>query len=190
MSDKVELNKNNIPHIAATLSAPERSASTENQSGQSVDKIRDIIFGGQMREYEARFAAVENRLIKESSRLRQDMEERMNSLENLVLREFETLSNKLQLERKERNESLLGIETLLKKADDLLSQRLGDVENKSMEELRKLRTQEYEDIKSLRNNLLDLREELNSQIEREVDALRKSKVDKAGIAALFAGGNP
>lgn len=190
MSEKLELNKPNIPHIAAALSAPERLSNVENETGQSVDKIRDIIFGGQMREYEARFAAVENRLIKESSRLRQDIEERMNSLENLVLREFETLSNKLQLEKKERNESLLTVETLLKKADDLLNQRLGDVETKNLEEIRKLRTQEYEDIKSVRNNLLDLREELNSQIEREIDSLRKSKVDKAGIAALFAGGNP
>lgn len=194
MSEKIEQNKNNmphnLPHIAAALVAPERAAHSENETGQSVDKIRDIIFGGQMREYEARFTAVENRLIKEATRLRQDTEERMSALENLVLREFETLSNKLQLEKKERNESLLTIETLLKKADDLLNQRLGDVENKSMEEVRKLRTQEYEDIKSLRNNLLDLREEMNTQIEREIDSLRKSKVDKAGIAALFAGGTP
>lgn len=190
MSEKIELSQNNIPHIAAALSAPERTSRSENETGQSVDKIRDIIFGGQMREYEARFAAVENRLVKESSRLRQDMEERMNSLENLVLREFETLSNKLQTEKKERNESLLTVETLLKKADDLLNQRLGDAENKSLEEIRKLRNQEYEDIKNLRKSLLDLREELNNQMEREIDSLRKSKVDKAGIAALFAGGNP
>jgi coenzyme F420-reducing hydrogenase alpha subunit len=178
--------------MTALLAAPERSTlfeSENGQSGQSVDKIRDIIFGGQMREYDARFAAVENRLNKESTRLRQDMSERMDSLENLVLREFETLSNKLQTEKKERNESLLTIESLLKKADDLLNQRLGDVENKGLEEVRKLRSQEYEDIKSLRSSLHDLREELNSQIEREIDALRKSKVDKAGIAALFAGGN-
>lgn len=190
MSEKLEPNKPNLPHIAAALSVADRSSHSENETGQSVDKIRDIIFGGQMREYEARFSAVENRLIKESSRLRQDMEDRMNALENLVLREFEALSNKLQLEKKERNESLLTVETLLKKSDDLLNQRLGDVENKNLEEVRKLRTQEYEDIKSLRNSLLDLREELSSQIEREINLLRKSKVDKAGIAALFAGSNP
>ena len=186
MSEKIELNK----PIAAVLSASERSSHSENENVQSVDKIRDIIFGGQMREYEARFTAVENRLIKEAARLRQDTEERMNALENLVLREFEALSHKLQQEKKERNESLLTVETLLKKADDLLNQRLGEVENKNLEEVRKLRNQEYEDIKHLRKSLLDLREELSSQIEREIDALRKSKVDKAGIAALFAGGNP
>lgn len=57
---KIELNKNHNSNIAATLSAAERLSHSENESGQSVDKIRDIIFGGQMREYEARFSAVEN----------------------------------------------------------------------------------------------------------------------------------
>jgi iron-sulfur cluster repair protein YtfE (RIC family) len=174
---------------AASVSVPPVHVAAPSEGNQNVDKIRDIIFGGQMREYDVRFAAVENRLIKESTRLRQDMEERMDSLENLVLREFETLNNKLQLEKKERNESLLSAESLLKKAHDLLSQRLGDLENKNLEEIRKLRNQEHEDIKNLRSNLHELREELSSHIDREIDALRKSKVDKAGIAALFAGGN-
>jgi DNA repair exonuclease SbcCD ATPase subunit len=189
VSEPIEPSKTTPPQLAASSAASEHATGFATESGQSVDKIRDIIFGGQMREYEARFAAVENRLNKESTRLRQDMADRMDALENLVLREFETLSNKLQTEKKERNESLLTVESLLKKADDLLNQRLGDVENKTLDEIRKLRTQEYEDIKSVRSHLQDLREELNTQIDREIDALRKSKVDKAGIAALFAGGN-
>lgn len=190
MSEPIQSTKNTSSAIATNLSVPEQQLDSSKDIGnQSVDKIRDIIFGGQMRDYETRFTMVENRLIKESNRLRHDMEERMNSLENLMLHEFEALTNKLQVEKKERNESLLTIESTLKKADDLLNQRLGDVENKSREEVRKLRSQEYEDIKTLRANLHELRDELNSQIEHEIDTLRKSKVDKAGIAALFAGGN-
>ena len=158
------------------------------EANQNVDKIRDIIFGGQMREYDNRFASIEERLTKENQRLRQDMEQRISALEALVQREFETLADKLRLEKKERNDSLLSIESSLKKADDLLNQRLGDLENKSLDEIRKLRNQEHEDIKNLRNDLHQLREETNAYFEKELDILRKTKVDRSSVAALFAGG--
>ena len=37
---------------------------------RNVDKIRDILFGGQMRDYEQRFARVEEETAKELNRLR------------------------------------------------------------------------------------------------------------------------
>lgn len=156
---------------------------------QNVDKIRDIIFGGQMREYDNRFASIEERLNKETQRLRQEVELRLSTLEALVQHEFETLADKFRLEKKERNDSLLSIESTLKKADDLLNQRLGDLENNSHDEIRKLRNQEHEDIKSLRSSLHQLREETNAQFEKELEILRKTKVDRSSVAALFAGGN-
>lgn len=181
---KNETVEESTPHAQ---SAVVQTADTD--SSQNVGKIRDIIFGGQMREYDNRFTSIEERLNKESLRLRQDIEQRMNSLETLLQSEFEALTDKLRLEKKERNDSLLSIESTLKKANELLSQRLGDLENKSLDEMRKLRNQEHEDIKSLRSNLQQLREETNAQFEKELDILRKTKVDRSSVAALFAGGN-
>jgi hypothetical protein len=34
-----------------------------------------------------------------------------------------------------------------------------------------------------------LREETNAQFEKEIEILRKTKVDRSSVAALFAGGN-
>ena len=182
---------NNIKDSETTMeTTPQKLSSViETDSGQNVDKIRDIIFGGEMRKYDNRFVSIEDRLSKETLHLRQDMEQRMNSLETLVQREFTVLADKLRLEKKERNDSFLSIESALKKANDLLNQRLGDLENKSLDEIRKLGNQEHEDIKALRNNLHQLREETNAQLEKELEILRKTKVDKASVAALFTSGN-
>jgi len=171
----------------STLTQNTAAPSTDNS--HNVDKIRDIIFGGQMREYDNRFAWIEERLSKENLHLRQDMELRISSLETLVQDEFEALSNKLRLEKKERNDSFLSIESTLKRADELLHQRLSELENKSLDEFRKLRNQEHEDIKNLRSSLHQLREETNAQFEKEIEILRKTKVDRSSVAALFAGGN-
>jgi len=161
----------------------------EIEGGQNINKIRDILFGAEIRKNESRFASLESQLKKETLHLREDMEIRMTALETLIQQEFETLTDKLQLEIKERQKSVSSIETSLKKANELLNQRLGELENKSLDELRKLRNQEHENIKSLRQNLHQLREETNALLEKELDVLRKTKIDKASIASLFTSDN-
>jgi hypothetical protein len=184
-----EKEKNNSQGLLSANSSEVKKANMDNEISPSVDKIRDIIFGGQMRDYEARFSALEARISKESARLRQDLEIRMDSLENLLQNEFESISNKLMLEKKERSESLLSTENSLKKNHDFLNQRLTELENKYLEEIRKLRNQEHDDVKALRSAIHELRQEITSQLEKEIETLRKTKVDKASVAALFAAGN-
>ena len=156
---------------------------------QNINKIRDILFGTEMRKNNSRFHSLEASLNKEAAHLREDMELRMSSLESLIQREFETLTDKFGLEKKERQKSLLSLENSLKKTNDLLNQRLGELENKSLDEIRKLRNQEHENVKGLRQNLHQLREETNNLLEKELDILRKTKIDKASIASLFASDN-
>ena len=49
------------------------AANGELREGANVDKIRDILFGSNMREYEKRFARLEERLTKSSDALRDDL---------------------------------------------------------------------------------------------------------------------
>ena len=48
----------------------------EGASGAgNLDKVRDLIFGGQMRDYDRKFARLEERLAKETADLRDEREE-------------------------------------------------------------------------------------------------------------------
>lgn len=156
------------------------------ENGQNINKIRDILFGAEMRKNDTRLASLETRFNQESAHLRADMEQRMDSIETLIRAEFETLTDKLQLEKKERQESLLAVDVSLKTADVLLTKRIGELETQSVDEIRKLRHQTHDDIKNLRHNLQKLREESQALMEKELDILRKTKIDKASIASLFS----
>ncbi|MCK5872331.1 MAG: hypothetical protein KAG26_05855 [Methylococcales bacterium] len=154
--------------------------------GQNINKIRDILFGTEMRKNDSRFDSLEAHFNQESVHLRADMEQRMEAIETLIRAEFETLTNKLQSEKKERQESLLAVDVSLKTADVLLNTRIGELETRSLDEIRKLRHQAHEDIKNVRHNLQKLRDENQALMEKELDILRKTKIDKASIAALFS----
>ena len=48
----------------------QNAAAIEAASAGNVDKIRDILFGGQMRDYERRFQELEDRLLEEGAQNR------------------------------------------------------------------------------------------------------------------------
>src|SRR4051812_14459636 len=81
---------------AAMSTTEGASAETKQADGtpslneaNNIDKIRDILFGVQMRDYEKRFSRLEERLLKESADLRDETRKRFDSLENFVKSEFE-----------------------------------------------------------------------------------------------------
>ncbi len=54
----------------------------ENGPGvENLDKVRDILFGSQMRDNERRFGRLEERLAKEAGDLRDETRKRLDSLE-------------------------------------------------------------------------------------------------------------
>ena len=98
-------------------------------SDNNVEKIRDILFGGNMRDYDKRFARLEDRLISDIERLSQDVFKRFENLDNFIRAEFEDMSQKFQAEKNERKqeheESLKEIQGLQKQTDN----RFADVEH-------------------------------------------------------------
>ena len=47
----------------------------------NLDKVRDLIFGGRMRDYDRKFARLEDRLAKETADLRDEVRKRLAARE-------------------------------------------------------------------------------------------------------------
>ena len=73
--------------------------STDGLEG-NVDQIRQILFGGQMRDYEKRFAAMEKHLTKSIEQLARSVEKRIDRLDD-----SQSASSKSSLIKSKRNES-------------------------------------------------------------------------------------
>src|SRR6202162_5426794 len=66
----------------------------EGGEGANVDKIRDILFGSQMRDYEKRFIRLEDNVTKAIEGLREDMTKRLDNLRAFVRQEVDSLSTR------------------------------------------------------------------------------------------------
>ena len=111
-----------MPEGSKTAAAEAAMMAEDDAAAGNVDKIREIIFGGQMRDYDRRFSKLEQRLLKESEHLRRDLDKRIDDLESLVRNELSKLGEHLQKERAERMDGDKKLRKELQELDEKTTQ--------------------------------------------------------------------
>lgn len=169
----------------AELSDKQRSADAELAGGGNIDKIRDILFGVQMRDYEKRFARLEERLIKEAADLRDETRKRFDALELYIKQEFESLTERLTVEQNARGEAVETLSQGIKDTARTFEKRTAQMDEQSSKSQRELRQQILDQSKSLNDEIRQKYEELTAALQREAADLRTDKTDRSALAALF-----
>jgi len=152
----------------------------------NVDKIRDILFGSQMRDYETRFARLEETLVKETVEIRETSRRRFDQLESFIKRELESLQARLKSERDERLDGVNQQSRELKEASDTLSRRLRDLDDRESASERTMRNDLLDQARNLGDEIRARHEEMASILDKRVHELRDGKTDRAALASLFS----
>lgn len=155
------------------------------QGAASVDKIRDILFGSQIKNYDSRFTRLEDTLARETAELKETMRRRFESVEGFFRKEAESLAARIKAEREERTEALRAISKDLKSASDALSKKILELDNKIAEEQSGLRQELMQESRKLIEEIRHKSDSLVALVERRADELRDEKVDRAGLASLL-----
>jgi hypothetical protein len=140
----------------------------------SIDKVRDILFGNQVREFERRFARLEERIIKETNDLKEDVRSRVEALEQYTRKEMESLGDRLKADHDERVES-----------DASLARRITALDEQAAKGQRELRQQILEQHQRLSDDIRRKMDEVLAALAHEAQTLRSDKADRATLAALL-----
>ena len=157
----------------------------ESAEGANVDKIRDILFGSQMRDYEKRFIRLEDTVTKAIETLRDDMTKRFDTLSNYMKEEADSLSQRVKAEKAERSESHKEIAREMKDGAKAIEKKLSQLEEQMSDGHSELRGKMLEHSKAMSAEIDKLRRDTTAALNREVDVLRDEKTDRAGLADLF-----
>ncbi len=168
-------------------SEPHTIASQENTTEPvaSVDKIRDIIFGSQIKNYEARFVRLEENLVRETTELKDMIRKRFESIESFFGNETESLAARLRAEREERTSLLSNLERELKDADGALGRRLNDLVAAMSEGHSSLRKDLMSESGKLMDEISQRNDSVRSLMETRVSELRSHKTDRALLSDLL-----
>jgi uncharacterized phage infection (PIP) family protein YhgE len=162
------------------------SSGKENAEGANVDKIRDILFGSQMRDYEKRFARLEEAVTKALETLREDMTKRLDTLSNYAKEESESLGQRIKAEKSERAEGIKEITREIKDGAKIVEKKLSQLEDQMSDGHAELRAKLLEHSKAVSAEIDKLRRDTSAALNREVEVLRDEKTDRAGLADLFS----
>ncbi len=152
---------------------------------ESLDKVRDILFGSQMRAVETRLQGMEERLREEHESIRSDFTKQTESLEALMRSEVQALTERLAAERTRRTEELKALSAEFKEALRALEKRHVKLEEAGTMADAALRDQLLLQSRDSAAELAKLGERLGAELSRSHQELKSSKTDRATLAALL-----
>ncbi|NND61277.1 MAG: hypothetical protein HKN49_13515 [Gammaproteobacteria bacterium] len=165
---------------------PQTVGQTDTDTEQNVDKIREIIFGGQMRDYQRRFDAMESSITDMTERLRHDMSARMDGIEAFVRREIELLGERLVNERRERNEEREQLNADLVESRRRLEESLNRIDEQYANEARSIRAALQEKGAELAQLIQGSRDDFNATLTRQANSLEERKISRDDLAGMLS----
>ena len=174
------------PQVAVANGRAALDSVAEGQQPGSVDKIRDILFGGQMRDYEKKFTRLEERLLQETAELRDDIKRRLASLENFVKSELAALTDAHQAEKTERTSAIKSLGEELKSNRAGWEQKIAHSDERHGKTQRELRELVLEESKRLGEILDQKHAAISAGQSRESQELRGMLTDRFALADLFS----
>ena len=162
-----------------------RPATGDAGGGASIDKVRDLLFGGQLRELDRRFARLEERLVKETNQLRQDMQARIDALEAYARKESDSLGDQIRAEHQDRVDAHDNLARDMKESSKSQERRTTALDEQTSKAQRELRQQMLEQHQRLSEEIRRRTEDLLATLTRESQALRADKTDRSTLAALL-----
>lgn len=165
--------------------APEALPAAAAAADRNVDQIRDILFGGQMRDYDRRFQDFNDKLEADMARLQETQSQRISQLEQRFDEQIDKLGKLLRQEVQDRTRSTDDLETRVQQA----ARTARDEVNTAIDNLGKDLAGTDERLRraldELGQNLARQSSEAEAALGRTGARLQADKVGRQDMAALL-----
>jgi len=165
-----------------TLSTDEEM---DNSAAQNISQIRDILFGREMTRYEKRFNHIEARLIERTDQIKQEVFERLRTLETLIHTEIEAVTNQLKSEENGRVQQGMDLSGELKSTAATLTQAVNQLQDKLTQTTDSHRQQLLDQARSLNEKITSVQKETTASLNQSTEQLQADKVDRSALSGLL-----
>ena len=151
----------------------------------SVDKIREILFGGQKREFSRRLDEMEAVFRKELEEIRHEQNQRHEALETYIRREIDALADQVMAELRQRTEQVRELSEEVEKIRKALEKRMDQLDEDTRKAAKDFRQQLLEQTKTLSVEIQRKSEETGARFAAAQQDMREDMVGRASLGALF-----
>lgn len=151
----------------------------------SMDKIRDILFGNQAKDYENRFFKMEQQLTQEAAELKDEFLKRIDALEGYIKQEIKDINERIKNESNERADAHQMIQREIKEGFESLSKKLLHDEENLAKKSTELREQILEQSKALSTDILSKYDQASNNLKQASLQLDDAKVNRSDLSGFF-----
>lgn len=156
-----------------------------DESG-NVDRIRNILFGSQMRDYDARFQKLEERLASEAGELRSELQRQLHALEAFMKGEVESMTNRVKTEQSERAQAVGRLTHEIMETAKGLEMKLNNLDSQAAKDIRDLREQLLEQSKALSAEMKEKHDQMKGHLDREAGQIRDAMTGREALAEMLS----
>ena len=164
----------------APISSGSITGDTDN-----IDKVRDLLFGAQARDFNTRIGQLEKRLVREAAALQSELQSRLDSLEEYTKTEIKAVTGVQVEESKERKASVGAVTRDQKKADDALRRGVEKVRDKLIDSERELRESLLQESKKLAAEIQKNHALVTKLLEDESRSIREAMTHRGSLGDLL-----
>ena len=157
----------------------------ETAEADNVDKIRDILFGNQMRDVDKRFASLEKSLTNDLAAMRNENALQIESLKTYIESEIEILGSKLSSEEKSRIEDVDDLDGRVKQQAKQIDKKIADVVKSLDKTSRDTNQKILKQTQDFGNELTKQISETRDRMDDQREALSAAKVDKQVLSEVL-----
>jgi len=161
------------------------SVSASPADAVSVDKIRDILFGNQMQDYDRRFAQIDERFQQKLRDLESETTRHLSTVETSLKKQLDSVANQMVQEKDLRADSDKELERGLRDHAQSLEKRIGQLSDQLSQFERDFIERITQETQALRDELKRRNDDTRAAVERMFAELSGVKTDRNLLAGLF-----
>ncbi len=180
------MNPEQTPDPAIRVNFNPDNRPEEGEEAGKVDRIRDILFGTQMRDYDGRFQRLDERLGREAAEARGEVQRRIEGLETFLKAEVQALTNRLNVEQSDRVSAIEKLAQDLANTARALEGKIKGLDDQTARELHTLREQLLEQSKALNAEIKDKHDQMKAGLDQEAEKIRNAMTGRESLAEMLS----
>jgi uncharacterized coiled-coil protein SlyX len=171
----------------SALAAQAVLATQGNGAGETsgVDKMRELLFGNQMQDYDKRFSILEDRFQQRMRDLETESSRSLTNLETTIKKQLESVAGQFREEKDLRADADKELERSLRDHTQALEKRLAQVSDQLARQERDFTDRLSHEVQGLREEMRKRQDDMRATTERMFAELSNVKTDRNLLAGLF-----
>jgi septation ring formation regulator EzrA len=165
--------------------APHRMDGGMDEAGK-VDRIRDILFGPQMRDYDGRFQRLEDNLAREANEIRVETQKRLEALERFIKGEVDSINSRAAAEHGERCNATDKLGRDLVETSRNLDTKVSNLSEQTAKNLGELRELLLEQSKALSAEIKEKHDQMKAGLDHEAAQIRSAMTGREALAEMLS----